>query len=66
MHVRAVVAELARRRLHMDGYFILANADTTADDLIDVLDEVCRLKLQFPRYFHVRFLLGGFQTLVRW
>lgn len=54
-HVRAVVAALAARGLHMDGYFILANADTTASDLIEVLDEVARLKIQHPRWFHVRF-----------
>ena len=54
-HVRAVISELSRRALHMDGYFILTNAQTTATDMIDVLDEVCRLKLRYPRYFHIRF-----------
>ncbi|HHO53495.1 MAG TPA: radical SAM protein [Deltaproteobacteria bacterium] len=54
-HIRAVVAALAARGLHMDGYFILANTDTTATELIEVLDEVARLKIQHPRWFHVRF-----------
>ena len=55
VHVRTIVAELARRDLHMDGYFILCNADTTADDLVDVFSEVARLKLRFPLHFHMRF-----------
>jgi hypothetical protein len=55
IHVRAIVAEMARRQLHMDGYFILCNADTTADELIDVVDEICRLKLRWATWFHVRF-----------
>jgi sulfatase maturation enzyme AslB (radical SAM superfamily) len=54
-HVRAIAAELDRRGLHFDAYFILSNADTTGDDLIDVLEEVCRLKLAHPRHFHIRF-----------
>jgi hypothetical protein len=54
-HVRAIAAELARRELHWDGYFILSNGDTRADDLIEVLDEVCRLKIRYPTWFHVRF-----------
>jgi len=54
-HVRLICAELARRRLHMDGYFILSNAETTAEDLVDVFTEVSRLKLRFPEFFHMRF-----------
>lgn len=54
-HVRLIVGELARRSLHMDGYFILSNAETTPDDLVDVFSEVSRLKLRWPRYFHMRF-----------
>ncbi len=55
IHIRTIVAELARRALHMDGYFILSNAETSADDLIDVFFEVARLKLRFPQHFHMRF-----------
>ncbi|MDP2308394.1 MAG: hypothetical protein Q8P18_20415 [Pseudomonadota bacterium] len=54
-HVRAIVADLAARGLHHDAYFILSNADTTAAELIDVLDEVVRLKVLHPVHFHVRF-----------
>ncbi|MDP2314663.1 MAG: hypothetical protein Q8P41_17295 [Pseudomonadota bacterium] len=54
-HVRAIVAALSARGLHHDAYFILSNADTTAAELIDVLDEVVRLKVQHPVHFHVRF-----------
>ena len=54
-HVRAVVAEMASRELHMDGYFILSNHQTTAGDLLESLDELCRLKLRYPKWFHLRF-----------
>ena len=54
-HVRAIVAALAERGLHHDAYFILCNADTTAMELVEVLDEVVRLKLAHPVHFHVRF-----------
>lgn len=54
-HVRAMVDALARKRIHMDAYFIASNAETTLDDLIDSVAEVCRLKIRYPRYFHVRF-----------
>lgn len=54
-HVRTIVAELARRGIHMDGYFILSNVDTEARDLVDVFSEVARLKLRFPEHFHMRF-----------
>ncbi len=53
--VRTIAAALARRRLHWDAYLILSNADTSADDLIDSLEELSRLKLRFPVWFHVRF-----------
>lgn len=55
IHVRTIVAELAHRGLHMDGYFILSNADTTAEDLVNVFAEVARLKLRYPEHFHMRF-----------
>lgn len=54
-HVRAMVGALARKRIHVDAYLILANADTSADDLVDSVAELCRLKLQHPTWFHVRF-----------
>jgi MoaA/NifB/PqqE/SkfB family radical SAM enzyme len=54
-HVRVIVSELARRQIHMDAYLILANADTTAADLVDSVEELCRLKLRHPKWFHVRF-----------
>lgn len=54
-HVRAIVGELARRRIHMDAYFIASNAETQIDDLVDSVEELCRLKIQYPRWFHVRF-----------
>ena len=54
-HIRTIVAELARRGLHMDGYFILSNADTSPTDLVAVFEEVCRLKLRYPEHFHLRF-----------
>ncbi|MCB9682736.1 MAG: cobalamin B12-binding domain-containing protein [Alphaproteobacteria bacterium] len=54
-HIRRIVAELAHRSLHMDGYFILSNADTEPEDLVDVFSEVARLKLRFPEHFHMRF-----------
>lgn len=55
VHVRAIVRALAARGLHHDAYFILSNADTSAIDLVEVLDEVVRLKLLHPLHFHVRF-----------
>jgi hypothetical protein len=54
-HIRAIVAALAARGIHHDAYFILSNAETTTYDLVEVLDEVVRLKLQYPLYFHLRF-----------
>lgn len=54
-HVRVVVDELAARRIHVDAYLILANSGTRAEDLVDSLEELCRLKLRHPKYFHVRF-----------
>lgn len=54
-HIRAVIAALSARRIHTDAYFILSNTDTAAQDLIDSLEELCRLKLRHPRYFHLRF-----------
>lgn len=54
-HVRAIVDALAKKQIHMDAYFIASNAETSIDDLIDSVAEVCRLKIRHPRFFHVRF-----------
>ena len=54
-HVRVIAAELARRGLHWDAYVILSNADTSAEDLVESLAEIARLKLRFPVHFHARF-----------
>jgi hypothetical protein len=54
-HIRAIVDALGRRGLHMDAYFIQSNSETTPDDLIDGLDELCRLKMAHPKWFHIRF-----------
>lgn len=54
-HVRAIAAALVAKGIHFDAYLILSNAETTADDLVDVLMEVCRHKLRFPVHFHARF-----------
>lgn len=54
-HVRAIVDALARRQVHVDAYFIASNAETTGGDLVDSIEEVCRLKIRYPRWFHVRF-----------
>ena len=54
-HIRAVVSALSARSVHMDGYFILSNGATTAQDLLESVDELCRLKILFPIYFHIRF-----------
>lgn len=54
-HVREVVRVLARKRIHLDAYFIASNAETDIDDLIASVEEVCRLKIRHPEHFHVRF-----------
>jgi radical SAM superfamily enzyme YgiQ (UPF0313 family) len=54
-HIRTVAAELDRRRIHMDAYFIQSNTDTTLLDLIESAEELTRLKLRHPRHFHLRF-----------
>lgn len=54
-HVRAMVDELARRALHLDAYVILSNSQTRAEDLLQSLEEMARLKLRHPRHFHVRY-----------
>ncbi len=54
-HVRAIAAELDRRGLHFDAYVIQSNTETSGDDLVDVLEEICRLKLRHPVHFHIRF-----------
>lgn len=55
VHLRRIVGELSARHMHHDAYFILSNAETTVDDLVEVLDEVVRLKLAHPLFFHIRF-----------
>ena len=54
-HVRAIVAALAERGLHMDAYLILSNVDTSAEQLVDGLEEVCRHKLRHPIHFHIKY-----------
>lgn len=54
-HIRVVAAELDRRRIHMDAYFIQSNSETTLLDLIESAEELTRLKLRHPRHFHLRF-----------
>ncbi|MBX3128455.1 MAG: cobalamin-dependent protein [Polyangiaceae bacterium] len=54
-HVRRVVQVMAQKQIHVDAYLILANADTSASDVLESLSELCRLKLAHPRWFHVRF-----------
>ncbi len=54
-HIRAVVDALSRRDLHHDAYFIQCNTDTTAEDLVESVVELCRLKLRYPDHFHLRF-----------
>ena len=54
-HIRAIVNALAARGLHMDGYFIQSNSETTALDLIAGLDELTRTKMAHPVFFHIRF-----------
>lgn len=54
-HIRAVAAALDARRIHMDAYFIQSNSETSASDLVDSVEELCRLKLRHPRHVHLRF-----------
>lgn len=54
-HVRAMVAHLAAKGVHMDAYFIASNGETDLDDLVSSVEEVCRLKMRHPEHFHVRF-----------
>ncbi|MFT7625006.1 MAG: radical SAM superfamily enzyme YgiQ (UPF0313 family), partial [Myxococcota bacterium] len=54
-HVAAVLEGMAVRGLHADAYVILSNAETTAEELVDGLEQLCSLKLRFPAHFHVRY-----------
>ena|GEM_PF-834953 len=54
-HIRVVVDALSARGLHMDAYFIQSNSETSAEDLISGIDELCRIKMAHPRWFHIRF-----------
>ncbi|NCG21032.1 MAG: hypothetical protein GWP91_18640 [Rhodobacterales bacterium] len=40
---------------HMGAYFIASNSDTSAQDFVDSVTELCRLKLRHPRHFLLRF-----------
>ena len=54
-HVRAAMREMAKRELHLDAYYILSNAETTADEFVSGLQEVARLKLRYPEHFHIKY-----------
>lgn len=54
-HIRAVVGALSKKDIHHDAYFIESNTDTAAEDLIESLTELCRLKMRHPLHFHVKF-----------
>ena len=54
-HIRAVVHTLADHDLHHDAYFIQSNSETTAQDLVDSVAELCRLKLRYPLHLHLKF-----------
>ena len=54
-HVRSIVRALARKRVHVDAYFIASNAETEIDDLVSSVEEACRLKIRYAEHFHVRF-----------
>ena len=54
-HIRTVVDGMAAKNIHVDAYFIQSNSETSAEDLLDGLEEMIRLKIRHPTYFHVRF-----------
>lgn len=54
-HLRVAMAALAERGLHLDAYYIVSSAYTTAEQLVEGLEEICRLKLLYPVHFHVKF-----------
>lgn len=51
---RAVVRALDERRVVHDAYLILANRDTSFDDLVDTLTAVVQLKIEHRDTFFVR------------
>ncbi|MEC9389041.1 MAG: radical SAM protein [Myxococcota bacterium] len=54
-HIRAAVDGLTARGIHVDAYFIQSNSETSAEDLLEGLTELVRLKIRHPTHFHVRF-----------
>ena len=54
-HIQTVVDEMAKKQLHVDAYFIQSNSETTAEELLEGLIELVRLKIKHPVYFHVRY-----------
>ena len=54
-HIRRVVDEMAAKQIHLDAYFIQSNSETTAEELLESLIELVRLKIKHPVYFHVRY-----------
>lgn len=54
-HIRLVVEEMAAKRVHVDAYFIQSNSQTSAEDLLEGVTELVRLKIRHPYYFHVRY-----------
>ena len=45
-HIRAAVDGMVAKGIHVDAYFIQANSQTTAEDLLDGLVEPVRLKVR--------------------
>jgi MoaA/NifB/PqqE/SkfB family radical SAM enzyme len=46
---------MAAKGIHVDAYFIQSNSGTTAEDLLEGLSELVRMKIRHPYHFHVRF-----------
>ncbi len=54
-HIRRVVDDMTKKQIHVDAYFIQSNSETTAEELLEGLIELVRLKIKHPVYFHVRY-----------
>ena len=54
-HIQRVVDDMAKKQIHVDAYFIQSNSETTAEELLEGLIELVRLKIKHPVYFHVRY-----------